>query len=69
MIFYIKGIKDVVIEHKGQDDDDDDDVNNWFTIDKASMNRIDELRSLKQMYGVIKCVNNCEYNATGGAKE
>ena len=32
------------------------------------MDRIDETLSLKQMYGVINDIENCEYNASKGAK-
>ena len=33
------------------------------------MDRIDEMPSLKQMYGVINDMENCEYNAFKGAKK
>ena len=33
------------------------------------MERIDEMPSLKQMYGVIYDMENCEYNAFKGAKK
>ena len=33
------------------------------------MDRIDEMPSLKQMYGVINDMVNCEYNAFKGAKK
>ena len=33
------------------------------------MDRIDEMQSLKQMYGVINDIENCEYNAFKGAKK
>ena len=33
------------------------------------MDRIDEMPSLKQMYGVINDMDNCEYNASKGAKK
>ena len=33
------------------------------------MDRIDEMSSLKQMYGVINDMENCEYNAFKGAKK
>ena len=33
------------------------------------MDKIDEMQSLKQMYGVISDMENCEYNAFKGAKK
>ena len=33
------------------------------------MDRIYEMQSIKQMYGVINDVENCEYNASKGAKK
>ena len=33
------------------------------------MDRIDKMLSLKQMYGVINYKENCEYNASKGAKK
>ena len=33
------------------------------------MDRIDEMPSLKQMYGVINDIETCEYNASKGAKK
>ena len=33
------------------------------------MDRIDEMPSLKQMYGVINDMENCEYNASNGGKK
>ena len=33
------------------------------------MDRIDEMPSLKQMYGVINDMENCEYNGFKGAKK
>ena len=33
------------------------------------MDRIDEMPSLKQMYGVINDMENCEYNAFKGTKK
>ena len=33
------------------------------------MDRIDEMPSLKQMYGVINDMDNCEYNAFKGGEE
>ena len=33
------------------------------------MDRIDEMPSLKQMYGVINDMENCEYNASKEAKK
>ena len=33
------------------------------------MDRIDEMPSLKQMYGVINDMENCEYNAFKGPKK
>ena len=33
------------------------------------MDRIDEIPSLKQMCGVINDMENCEYNASKGAKK
>ena len=53
-----------IIEYKWQDDD----VNKRFTIDKAWMDRVNEMQSLKQMYGVINGMNNCEYNAEKGTE-
>ena len=33
------------------------------------MDKIIEMPSLKQMYGVIEDMENCEYNASKGAKK
>ena len=33
------------------------------------MDRIDEMPSLKHMYGVINDMENCEYNASKGTKK
>ena len=33
------------------------------------MGRINEMSSLKQMYGMINDMENCEYNASKGAKK
>ena len=46
-----------------------DDMNNWFTFEKACMDRIDEMQSLSQMDGVIKDMNSYEYKTSKGAKK
>ena len=46
-----------------------DDVKYQVNIDIALMDRLDEMSSLKQMYGVINDMENREYNASKGAKK
>ena len=46
-----------------------DDVNNLVNSDDALMDRINEMPSSRQMYGVINDMENCEYNASKSAKK
>ena len=54
-----------MIKYKNQKDD----VKNKVNIYEALMDRIDEMPSLKQIYGVTNYMENCEYNASKGAKK
>ena len=53
------------MKYKNQNDD----VKNQVNIDEALMDKIDEIPSLKEMYGMTNDMENCEYNASKGAKK